>query len=102
MALRLGFRAALPKSRPPKQAASPRLWATQAAVESVRTINLLQFVLLTVFLVPLGRHHQTAWYGRAPLREVPRPCPTIAWRQRDTLQIVLYRVTAAHQPYAAV
>src|SRR5215207_1257815 len=44
MALRLGFRAALPNSSPPKQAASPRLWATQAAVESVRTRNLLPFV----------------------------------------------------------
>src|SRR5918995_1301355 len=35
MAFRLGFRAALPNSRPPKQAARPRLWATQAAVESL-------------------------------------------------------------------
>src|SRR5215210_4509514 len=35
MVFRLGFRAALPNSRPPKQAARPRLWATQAAVESL-------------------------------------------------------------------
>src|SRR3712207_2515957 len=92
MALRLGFRAALPKSRPPKQAARPRLCATQAAVESVRTEKLLPFVLLTVSLVPLGRHYQTAWHGRGRLREVPWPRPTMACQQRDTPQIVLCRV----------
>src|SRR5688500_15301277 len=59
MALRLGFNAALPNSRPPKQAPSPRLWATQAAVESVRTIDLLSLYMLPD-IVPLNRSMQTA------------------------------------------
>src|SRR5829696_5599981 len=59
MALRLGFRAALPNSSPPKQAPSPRLCATQAAVESVRTIDLLSLYTLPD-IVPLNRCMQTA------------------------------------------
>src|SRR3712207_4780592 len=64
MAFRLGFNAALPKSRPPKQAASPRLWATHAAVESVRTVNLLSLLFDRVINPPessLPNHGVRLW-----------------------------------------
>src|SRR5215207_1337136 len=63
MALRLGFRATLPKRSPPKQEARLRLWATQAAVESVRTV-CSPFVCPAVSLVPRNHPYQTARYGR--------------------------------------